>query len=214
FLLRRAAAIRLDISDGELKVGLRTMNEPLAGLVGQIFMADTLENGAGYSTYLGTPKEFQSLLQDICGPNVLGRFDQRSQPDDHGNACQTSCHQCMRDYSNLAYHSILDWRLGVDLARLALDPAARIDFSPSHWANVPAIAIQRLQAALPRSTVSQFSGLPAVVLGKRAIIAAHPLWDVRTASLHPALAAAQAAAAAADLSSEFRSTFMLIRRPL
>ena len=36
-------------------------------------------------------------------------------------ACQTSCHECMRDYGNLAYHSILDWRLAVDMARLALD---------------------------------------------------------------------------------------------
>ena len=214
FLLRRAAAVQLDVSDGELKVGLRTTSDPISGTVGQIFMSDTLENGAGYSTHLGTPSEFQSLLQDICGPNVLGRLNQQAQPDDHGNACQTSCHECMRDYSNLAYHSILDWRLGVDLARLALDPAAPIDFSPSHWATVPALAIQRLQAALPNSTLSQFAGLPGVVLGRQAIIATHPLWDVRAPTLHPMLAAAQAAAAAAGLSSDFRSTFMLIRRPL
>ena len=190
------------------------MIDAIAGIVGQIFMSDTLENGAGYSTHLGAPSEFQSLLQDICGPNVLGRLDQRSQLDDHGNACQTSCHECMRDYSNLAYHSILDWRLGIDLARLALDPTAPIDFSPSHWTDVPALAIQQLQTALPNSAVTQFAGLPAVVLGKRVIIAAHPLWDVRASTLHPALAAAQAAAMAAGLSSEFRSTFMLIRRPL
>ncbi len=120
----------------------------------------------------------------------------------------------MRDYSNLAYHSILDWRLGIDLARLALDPAAAIDFSPAHWSSVPALAIQRLQAALPGSAVAAFAGLPSVVLGPRAIIAAHPLWDVRPGMLHPALLAAQAAATAAGLSSEFRSTFMLIRRPL
>ena len=168
FLLRRAAAVRLDVADGELKVGLRTTGDPHSGTVGQIFMSDTLENGAGYSTHLGTPSEFQSLLQDICGPNVLGRLDQRAQQDDHGNACQTSCHECMRDYSNLAYHSILDWRLGVDLARLALDPAAPIDFSPSHWTSVPALAIQRLQTALPNSALSQFAGLPAVVLGQQA----------------------------------------------
>ena len=214
FLLRRAAAVRLDVSDGELKVGLRTTRDPSLGTIGQIFMSDTLENGAGYSTHLGTPSEFQSLLQNICGPNVLGRLDQRAQPDDHGNACQTSCHECMRDYNNLAYHSILDWRLGVDLARLALDPAAQIDFSPSHWTNIPTHAIQRLHAALPNSTLFHFAGLPAVVLGQQAIIAAHPLWDVRAPTLHPTLAAAQSAATAAGLSCEFRSTFLLIRRPL
>jgi len=120
----------------------------------------------------------------------------------------------MRDYSNLAYHSILDWRLGIDLARLALDPAAPIDFSPSYWTDVPALAVQRLHNALPGSTLTSFGMLPAVVLGQRAVIAAHPLWDVRPTSLHPALAAAQAAVVAAGLSAEFRSTFMLIRRPL
>lgn len=214
FLLRRAAAVRLDVSDAELKVGLRTTIDAAGSVVGQIFMSDTLENGAGYSTHLGAPNEFQALLQDIIGLNVLGRLDQRSQPDDHGHACQTSCHECMRDYSNLAYHSILDWRLGIDLARLALNQAAAIDFSPAHWTNVPALAIQRLQAALPGSTITQFAGLPAVAVGPRAIIAAHPLWDVRPGRLHASLAAAQAAAAAAGLASEFRSTFMLIRRPL
>ena len=76
------------------------------------------------------------------------------------------------------------------------------------------MAIQRLQAALPGSTVASFAGLPSVVLGPRAIIAAHPLWDVRSGMVHPALSAAQAAASTAGLSSEFRSTFMLIRRPL
>ena len=128
FLLRRSAAVRLDISDSELKVGIRTTVSPAQELIGQIFMSDTLENGAGYSTFLGTPKEFQQLLSDIVGPNVLGRLNQRVFPDDHGAICQTSCHECMRDYSNLAYHSIMDWRIAVDLATIALNPSATIDF--------------------------------------------------------------------------------------
>jgi hypothetical protein len=114
----------------------------------------------------------------------------------------------MRDYSNLAYHSILDWRLGVDLARLALDSAAAIDFFAAHWRGVPLLAIQRLQSVLPGTTITTFAGLPAVVLGPRA------LWDVRAGNLHPALAAAHAGASAVGLAPGFRSTFMLIRRPL
>ncbi|WP_331712653.1 helicase C-terminal domain-containing protein [Caballeronia udeis] len=214
FMLRRAAAVRLDVSDSELKVGLRTTVDSAGTVLGQIFMSDTLENGAGYSTHLGTPTEFHSLLLDLCSNNFLGRLDLRHQPDDHGLACQTSCHECMRDYSNLAYHSILDWRLAIDLARLALNPAAAIDFTPSYWAGLPSLAIQRLHSAVPGSTVAQFAALPAVLIGTRAVIAAHPLWDVRPGSLHPALAAAQISASTAGFTSEFRSTFMLIRRPL
>jgi hypothetical protein len=76
------------------------------------------------------------------------------------------------------------------------------------------MAIARLNFALPGSTLANFAGLPAVTQGRRAIIAAHPLWDVRPASLHPVVAQAAAAAQAAGLDSTFRSTFMLIRRPL
>ena len=214
FMLRRAAAVRLDVSDSELKIGLRTTINAARTVIGQIFISDTLENGAGYSTYPGQPIEFEALLQWLAGPDVLGRLSIRAQPTDHGAACQTSCHDCMRDYSNLAYHSILDWRLGLDMARLALDAAAPIDFSPDYWTGVADLAIQRMHDALPGSSLLNLAGLPAVGLGRRAIIAAHPLWDVRPASVHAGLAAAQAAAVAAGLAPDFRSTFMLIRRTL
>jgi hypothetical protein len=65
------------------------------------------------------------------------------------------------------------------------------------------LAIQRLHDALPGSTLLTLAGLPAVGLGRRAVIAAHPLWDVRPANLHPRLDAAQAAAAASGLSPNF-----------
>jgi len=214
FMLRRAAAVRLDVSDSELKIGLRTTRDAAGAVIGQIFMSDTLENGAGYSTHLGEPAEFEALLQSLCGPDLLGRLSLAAQPTDHGVACQTSCHDCMRDYSNLAYHSILDWRLGIDMARLALDASAPIDFSPGYWTGVPDLAIRRLHDALPGSTLLNLAGLPAVGLGRRAVIAAHPLWDVRPASFHAGLAAASAAAAAAGFTPDYRSTFMLIRRPL
>ncbi|MBY3115637.1 DEAD/DEAH box helicase [Rhizobium laguerreae] len=214
FLLRRIAAVRLDVSDSELKIGLRTTIDALNTVIGQIFISDTLENGAGYSTFLGSPTEFQALLADICGSNVLGRLDARARPDDHGHACQTSCHECMRDYGNLAYHSILDWRLGIDMARLALSAASPIDFSPSHWAGASALAANRVLASLPGSSAINLAGLDAVQHGRTAYIVAHPLWDVRPPSLHPRLAAAHAAAATVGLSANFRSSFMMIRRPV
>ena len=95
-----------------------------------------------------------------------------------------------------------------------IDPAAPIDFTPGYWPDFADMAIRRLNGALPGSTLNDFAGLPAVVLGRRAIIAAHPLWDVRPAGLHAGPAADQAGAIAANLNPEFRSVFMLIRRPL
>ena len=67
FMLRRAAAVRLDVSDSELKIGLRTTRDAAGAVIGQIFISDTLENGAGYSTHLGEPAEFEALL---AGPTA------------------------------------------------------------------------------------------------------------------------------------------------
>lgn len=214
FLLRRAAAVRLDVSDTELKAGIRTTRDVAGTVIGQVFLSDTLENGAGYSTHLGSPTEFEALLADILAPRMLGMFEAMARPDDHGIACQTSCHECMRDYGNLAYHSILDWRLAIDMTRLCLDAAAPIDFSPTHWSGVAGRAADRVHAALPQSTRTTIAGLEAVIAASRAYVIQHPMWDIRQGTMHPALTAAAAAAAQAGLSIEFRSAFMAIRRPI
>ena len=45
----------------------------------------------------------------------------------------SSCYDCIRDYSNQNVHGLLDWRLGLDIARLAKDSNAKIDFSINYW---------------------------------------------------------------------------------
>jgi hypothetical protein len=47
FLLRRAAAVWLDVNEWELRVGLRVVRSIQGSIVGQIFLSDALENGAG-----------------------------------------------------------------------------------------------------------------------------------------------------------------------
>ena len=62
FLLRESAARLLDVQGRELRVGLwleqRSDDDPR----GWIFLADALENGAGYCTHLGKDNELAKLL--------------------------------------------------------------------------------------------------------------------------------------------------------
>ena len=109
----------------------------------------------------GKPAELEALFFSLTGQDNLERLD------DHGVACKTSCHDCMRDYSNLAYHSILDWRLALDLARLALNPKAVIDFTPSYWQGITEVAAQRLHEALPGSELTYYAGLPVCKIRER-----------------------------------------------
>src|SRR5262249_6409191 len=138
FLFRRAAADRLDIDERELRVGLRIRQDPNAQVIGELFLSDSLENGAGYSSYYGNPQRAEDLIRFIVGPNTP--FSDVLVGAAHAAICETSCADCLRDFSNLAYHNILDWRLGLDVARLALDPAAAIDFSVPYWRGIDVIA--------------------------------------------------------------------------
>ncbi len=219
FILRRAVAVRLDIHERELKVGLRVMRNPAGQIAGQIFMSDSLENGAGYSSHIGTPTETESLLQFVVGESSSTFYGPLvAHADAQGNAahaalCRTSCPDCLRDFSNLAYHNILDWRLGLDLARLALDPNAPIDFSVAYWQGLDALAAGPYLAALPGWQPVTFAGLHAGRRGNDVEIITHPLWETDPANQCAQLAAACAQAAAAGCNVTCKSLFEVLRRP-
>ena len=219
FLLRRAASVRLDIHERELKVGLRVMQDPNGEVVGQIFISDSLENGAGYSSYFGTPREAESLLRFVVGQTsntffdpLVAQIDTQGNPS-HGALCRTSCPDCLRDFSNIAYHNILDWRLGLDLARIALDPNAPIDFSISYWQGLDAAAAAPYFAAMPGWQPVTLGGLQAGRRGNQVEIITHPLWNTDANHVGPQLAAAYAQAIAAGCQVTQKSIFEVLRRP-
>ena len=62
-----------------------------------------------------------------------GGFHEGLTADRHAHACFTSCPDCLRSYSNLAYHGVLDWHLAIDMAELALDPVTDLSLSSPRW---------------------------------------------------------------------------------
>src|SRR5690606_24309292 len=117
FLMRSAAAIYLDVQPFELAAGIHSAPHP-EGHALYAFLADTLENGAGFSSHLGAPDVLPSFLDTLRG------YIADLESPDHSSQCMTSCYHCLRDYSNMAYHPLLDWRLARDLMRLLLDRQA------------------------------------------------------------------------------------------
>lgn len=220
FLMRRAAAVLLDIHERELKVGLRVSPDPTGQVIGQIFISDSLENGAGYSSFFGTPARAEDLLRFVVGqannatfydPLVM-QVDQQGNPA-HASLCSTSCPDCLRDFSNLAYHNILDWRLGLDLARLALDPLAPIDFGVGYWQGVDAAAAAPYFAAMPGWQQITFGGIQGGRRGNVVELITHPLWNTDPNQFGPQLGAAYAQAMAAGCQVTFKSIFEVLRRP-
>jgi hypothetical protein len=217
FLARRAAADRLDVHEREIRVGLRVLRDAAGDIVGQIFMSDSLDNGAGYATLLGQPLATEALLQYMVGqsnPLFYGFLTSQAHAGPGPNACMTSCPDCLRDFSNLPYHSILDWRLGLDLARLALDTAASIDFTVPYWQGVDSIAAGPYFSARPGWQQLTFAGLQAGRRGANAEIIAHPLWNTDPNFFGPQLSAAYAQAVAAGCQQvTVKSILEVLRRP-
>ncbi|MDX2517950.1 DEAD/DEAH box helicase [Streptomyces stelliscabiei] len=106
-LLRRAAAPMLDVQPEELLSGIHGSASSAVSPV-LAYLADSLENGAGFSTHLGSADRIGEFL------GAVDAYLQRLSGQ-HAANCSGSCYRCLRDYSNMRLHPLLDWRLARDL---------------------------------------------------------------------------------------------------
>jgi hypothetical protein len=221
FWLRLAAGAHLDVDALELQAGFRSLPGSTYPVVGQAFLCDQLENGAGYCRFLSDSAEFQTLLAQ-GEHHAPGSIAAKWIDPKHSDDCDTSCNLCLRDFHNLPYHGLLDWRLALDMVRIALSPAAAIDLSspwdtsPNPWAatvSAPTASVPTTMARLGYSNLVSFASLSGYVhQGRRtAAIACHPLWQTH----HPDWLAARAAAQAQypGYTVKQMNPFRLLRRP-
>ena len=199
FFLQTAAAAILDIDTTELDAGFRATKENDT-TVGQAFLSDKLENGAGYCRWLGEPEHFQKLLEQAleqAKPNAPESLAEMWMKYSHNHECDTSCNTCLRDFYNLPYHGLLDWRLALDMARLATSSTAIIDLvSPWKEENPWRHLLRGDNAPVPATMrrlgyeETNFADLRGYVkqtrVQKRIWIECHPLWTKE----HPSYCAA------------------------
>lgn len=195
--LRRGAQAELDIDPSEITVGLqsRRMDEVISA---GIYLADTLENGAGYASELGHPDRLLAVVQRIA--DSLGATWQ------HGphSACDSSCPDCLRSYDNRHLHSSLDWRLALDVADLCLGRA----LVESRWLSLAVPAAERFaetfREPLGAVELGDAHGLAYLRSGSRAVLLTHPLWRTDQAGWTPQQLAASSALASQGLAVSMR----------
>jgi hypothetical protein len=114
----------------------------------------------------------------------------------------------------MAHHPLLDWRLALDMARLALDPAAQMDLAYGYWATLMARMAGPFFQGLNLAQTS-LGGLAAGINAptNEVVILVHPLWDRERSNLRPELAAAIAAAERRNLMPVPYSVFRAVRFP-
>lgn len=103
--LRQGAAAQLQVDPEELAMGIRPWSQPgQAGLSAEIFLYDTLPNGAGYAREVAA--EIDQVLQRAA--EIVGNC---------AGSCGTACYRCLCDYGNQSYHPLLDRFLAADILR-------------------------------------------------------------------------------------------------
>ena len=225
FLLRRAMTTQLDIAESEIDLTLQPLfYETNTRRSARLLLSDRLDNGAGYSIQFAGEDDWKDLLSLICdhsssfaAPLVDGR---------HADSCASSCHACLRDFNNLPYHPLLDWRIGMDMARLLHDPTAAVSLEEDHWVRL-AEKMARTQFSSHRSTVERVAGFWAGTDEHGTVkLMTHPLWEIGQAEktsagqgstlfepYHPALAEATNEVEARGLHPKLTSIFDMVRFP-
>jgi hypothetical protein len=105
----------------------------------------------------------------------------------------------MRDYSNMMYHGLLDWRLALDMARVAAGQNI-IDLNsdwmsfPNPWQGPLTTSVPMTMAKLHYNSPEAFGRLRGYVNSdlKRIWIEVHPLWQDEHPEYQEALHDAQA----------------------
>lgn len=219
FLLRRAAATYFDVSQSELRVGIRSIGaqDGTPPRV-QVYLADALANGAGYVRHLSERRILEDLLNDIVrgeeSRTLEGIRDHFTDPDH----CAASCYLCLLSYENLRYHGLMDWRLAMDVADLVA--TGTIEPAPTaRWQQRLDLAWQGLGTEFRRrAPVAGFSAADHFASADDAepdltVIAAPPLMNRERQHLHPDLAEAVDEIENAGRVPFVCSYFDLIHRP-
>jgi len=185
-LLISAATSLLMIERRELAMGIRRYLAD-GEVRAQIFLSDSLENGAGYVTELAKPQRFRDLMDVILGRQFAQRFESHS--------CSSACYKCLKDYTNMFQHDILDWRLALDLTEIMVGRSCP---NRDEYALEQAEAFKRINRDWELAVLA---GYPVLRKGKTSIAVAPAL--VASSSLPLELASC----------THRTSSFDLLRRP-
>ena len=177
YLLRKAACDYLDVEPAELAVNIRpvTTND---GAVCEVLLFDSLENGAGYCHYL-SQRLHEALIEPLLPAGWLYNrlIDTFHAQGRDAQGCDSACYDCLRDYNNAELHAILDWRLGLDFALLALRAETSVDLNAPHWELLAEKVANSLARVLNPAEAIRIEG-HWVIRTKRRLraVLTHPLW--------------------------------------
>lgn len=221
FLLRAIAADRMDIDPEELDIcHLRTRSVDEGKNVGEIVISDHHPNGSGFSHYLS--KNWMKMIEGLKNIKDDESFMSSLFSLKHREDCAGACYSCLKNFRNMSYHSLLDWRLGVSLLKILSDEKYVVGLDGSFdtselqdWFKQTTRNIEGLQAGFPEVKIAEFAGLPGFDFDNNfRVLMVHELWDIN--EIQPQTILSMAKDCALEDSTKqirFMNNFNLVRRP-
>ena len=170
YLVRNAMCQYLEIDYTELDIGFRVVDE-----IPEIYIVEKMDNGAGYCNYLNGERNKDISYAAMIAPLLKGNLLYTVLTDDLHD-CEGSCYDCLRDYYNQKHHGTLDWRIGLDLARLSDNPDAKMDFSQEYWRSHLLTVAEKIKIKLEGKLVKKDTTFFLEGKEKKVLIT-HPLWS-------------------------------------
>lgn len=211
FLIRSVIAEKLDIDADEIEISqyLRSKVRDESN-VGEIILSDSLPNGAGFVSWLES--NWIKLLDEIFSSPNKHSFIKYILSNEHN--CESACYSCLKNYRNMAYHGILDWRLGLGYLRAMHNKGYQSGLDSNFeypelkgWIQSAKELTEQFSSYFGYENVN-WAGIPGMKLGSQNIIVIHPLWNKDNADGILADAKIEAGEQAV-----FIDTFNLLRRP-
>ncbi len=215
FIIKAVAAQELDIDPDEFDISnVRQVNLQDGEKAGEIVISDHLANGAGFTSW--TNDNWARVLVTATDTDQDARsFIGMMLSDTHRQNCDSSCYKCLRNYRNMSYHGLLDWRLGMSLlnALRSKQFACGLDeefASPDldRWLE-DAYKLRDQFCYTFSAQARDFAAIPGLEIGQSQVLVIHPLWDI----YKPTGLLAQAVADCPQDIPQTLDTFNLLRRP-
>jgi len=204
YILRASIAEQIDINPQELELSLVPpvqIPSPSGGSdrVGRIVLSDKVVNGAGFADELSNNLDdiMDALFVRPTPPPQFRAWITNLQNIGHFSDCSSSCNECIRYYSNMREHGLMDWRLGLAMLRIMNDSgydnlanstdiardiaALPADHEMSDWLTMASEQQSLLVNFDPaRSTIDILNGIPVVFNDNTftCSIFVHPLWRI------------------------------------
>lgn len=183
YLLKKSIERELKIENDQLTLDFFNTKDDVLRSKGKaislpgVYIVENLANGAGYASQidkLTDAEKKKRFCEDLLeGGEIYNLF-----VNEH--YCEEACYNCLCDYYNQQNHSILNWRLGFDIAKASV--GAEISYSDGYWRSLVDSKIEGLKKELSKQaiTINHHWEDGACVLefvSGENILVSHPFWS-------------------------------------